>query len=54
MMRKKLEQVEVRRALQMKQLKKHPSTDALFTPDAEDHPSLSSQATDAVGGGGGG
>lgn len=34
-MRRKLEQVELRRALAMKRIQKHPSTDALYTPDTE-------------------
>ncbi|KJX94964.1 hypothetical protein TI39_contig4145g00009 [Zymoseptoria brevis] len=34
-MRRKLEQVEMRRALEMKRLKRHPSTDALYAPEPE-------------------
>jgi hypothetical protein len=34
-MRRKLEQVEFRRGLAVKRLKRHPSTDALYTPDTE-------------------
>lgn len=34
-LRKKLEQVELRRALAMKKIQKHPSMDALYTPDTE-------------------
>jgi hypothetical protein len=37
-MRRKLEQVEMRRALEMKKLKKHPSTDALYTPEPGSEP----------------
>jgi hypothetical protein len=34
-MRKKLEQVEMRRALEMRKLRKHASTEALYAPDPE-------------------
>lgn len=34
-MRRKLEQVELRRALAMNKIQKHPSMDALYTPDTE-------------------